>query len=164
VSFGDDVNRILVATDGSPSAQDATDFGIALATAHEAELLFVHIVRTLDFVTGDDEDSDYALPHEPTERDHAVLEEAAERATERGVHATTSLRLGAAVDEIIAYAETCDVDLIVVGTRGHGRVARAILGSVSLGVLHKATRPVVVVRGGHPTHTATPSPRPATTA
>ena len=149
MSFGDEVETILVATDGSPSAHDATSFGIALAAAHDAELLFLHVVRTLDFVVDDIEEPGYAMPHEPTEHDHAVLDEAAARAAEHGVRATTSLRLGSPADEIAAYAEACDVDLIVVGTRGHGRVASALLGSVSLGVLHKAPRPVLIVRGAH---------------
>src|SRR5689334_22468655 len=149
MSFGDDLGTILVATDGSPSAHDATNFAIALAGAHDAELLVIHVVRTLDFVVDDIEEPGYAVPHEPAERDHAVLDEAVARATQRGVRTTTSLRLGSAVDEIVSYAEACNVDLIVVGTRGHGRVANALLGSVSLGVLHKATRPVLVVRSRH---------------
>ena len=163
MSFGDEVGTVLVATDGSPSAHDATNFGIALAGAHDAKLLFVHVVRTLDFFVDDIEEPGYAMPHEPTELDHAVLDEAVARATEHGVRATTSLRLGSAVDEIVSYADARNVDLIVVGTRGHGRVATALLGSVSLGVLHKATRPVLIVRGAH-SMTSAASPQATSTA
>jgi nucleotide-binding universal stress UspA family protein len=44
-----------------------------------------------------------------------------------------------------------DADLLVVGNRGHGRFADALIGSVSVRCLHHATCPVVVVRT--PTHT-----------
>jgi nucleotide-binding universal stress UspA family protein len=46
---------------------------------------------------------------------------------------------------IVAAAEAIDADVIVCGSRGRGGVARSLLGSTSTGVLHHATRPVLVV-------------------
>ena len=45
-------------------------------------------------------------------------------------------------------AEEIDADLIVVGSRGLGPIKRFALGSVSEGVVHHATCPVLVTRGG----------------
>jgi len=147
MSFAGDANTIVAAVDGSPSASDAVELAVAIASSCEAALIFVHVVRTLDFVSDDVEEDAYAVPHEPTESERAVLDAAAARAKERGVDATTSLRFGSTVEEIAACADACNAGLIVVGTRGHGRVASAIFGSVSLGVLRKSKRPVVIVRG-----------------
>lgn len=141
------MKRILVTTDGSPSSAEAVAFGVELASEHEAELIFVHVVPTLDFVPA----TGYggmggAFPHEPSKHDHVLLEEAAAVASEHGVLSTTTMLRGDTVDEIVAYADSHDVDLIVVGSRGHGAIAGALLGSVSRGVLRESKRPVLIVR------------------
>jgi nucleotide-binding universal stress UspA family protein len=48
--------------------------------------------------------------------------------------------------EIIRYAEKEDVDVIVVGTRGHSQFKKLLIGSVSLGVLTYAPCPVIIIR------------------
>jgi len=55
------------------------------------------------------------------------------------------LLAGDPADEIVAYADSVDADVIVVGTRGHGPIAGALLGSVSQRVLRDARLPVLVV-------------------
>jgi nucleotide-binding universal stress UspA family protein len=141
------MKRILVATDGSLTATDAVGFAIDFASARDAELIFVHVVATIDFAAplGFD-DPGVALPHEPTEQDRRPLQEAAAVATEHGVAATSILLGGSTADEIVGHAESNDVDLIVIGSRGRGAVSSALLGSVALGVLHAASQPVLVVR------------------
>jgi nucleotide-binding universal stress UspA family protein len=46
---------------------------------------------------------------------------------------------------LASVANEIDADMIVVGTRGHGRFAGALLGSVAQGLLHRAPCPVLVV-------------------
>ena len=136
------MNKILVATDGSDSAAEAVEFGIELAAEHEAELILVHVVPALDIVPASGFGMGGAFPHEPSPEDRRLLEDAAVRAEEYGVVATTVLLAGDTVDEIVAYADSHNVDLIVVGSRGHGAIANALLGSVSRGVLAESKRPV----------------------
>ena len=142
------MNKILVATDGSDSAAEAVEFGIELAAEHRAELILVHVVPALDIVPVSGFGIGGAFPHEPSIEDRAVLDDAAAIAEEHDVRSTTVLLAGDTVDEIVAYADSHDVDLIVVGSRGHGTMANALLGSVSRGVLAESKRPVLVVRGG----------------
>jgi nucleotide-binding universal stress UspA family protein len=59
--------------------------------------------------------------------------------------AFTLLRQGGPVDEILAAAHEWEADLIVMGTHQRGAVARALLGSVSQGVLRRSNRPVLLV-------------------
>ncbi len=115
-SDGKKLHTILVATDGSPSSAHAVSLAVELASEHQSKVLFVHVVPTLDIApaTGPEEVG-AAAPHERTEHDHALLEEASAFAGEHGVAATTALLGGSTAAEIVGYAESCDVNVIVVG-------------------------------------------------
>lgn len=141
------MKRILVAADGSASAAEATAFAVELAAEHESELIFVHVVPALDVIPASAMWLGGAVIHEPSKADRAVLEDAAAIAAEHGIVPTTALLKGNTVDEIVAFADSHDVDLIVIGSRGHGAIANALLGSISRGVLTESKRPVLVVRG-----------------
>jgi nucleotide-binding universal stress UspA family protein len=150
------MKRILVATDGSASAAEATAFAVELAAEHEAELIFVHVVPALDVIPSSALWLGGAVLHKPTEADRAVLDDAAALAAERGLSSTAALLTGDTVDEIVAFADSHDVDLVVVGSRGHGAIANALLGSVSRGILRESMRPVLVVRGAAVAEQPTP--------
>ena len=144
------MKKILIATDGSASSAEAVDFGVELAEEHEAAVILVHVAPATDVLPMAGYGLGGGVPrvaHEVTEYDRVSLEEATEVASEHGVHASTKLLVGDTVDEIVAYADTEDVDMIVVGSRGHGALASALLGSVSRGVLSESKRPVMIVRG-----------------
>jgi nucleotide-binding universal stress UspA family protein len=141
------MRRILIATDGSPSGGEAVAFGIELAAEQGAEAFVAHVVPAVDLVPMIGFGMPTAQPHPIGTEDRAALEEAATLAAEEGVTVHTEVLTGDPVDEIVAYADSIDADMIVIGSRGHGAVASALLGSVSQGVLHEARRPVLVVRG-----------------
>src|SRR3954468_14275066 len=111
------MKRILVAIDGSAPSREAESFGVDLATEHDAELIFVHVVPWLDIVPPNGFGIGGAFPHEPTTEDWELLDEAAELAAEHDVLPTTVLLRGNPVDEIVSYADSHDVDVIVVGSR-----------------------------------------------
>jgi nucleotide-binding universal stress UspA family protein len=62
------------------------------------------------------------------------------------VSVTTIVVSGHAAQEILKRLREGRHDLLVMGTRGLGRVGSALLGSVSQAVLHEAEGPVLVVR------------------
>jgi nucleotide-binding universal stress UspA family protein len=140
------MKEILIATDGSPSAQEAVQLGLEIAEEQGADVDVVHVVPALDVPPAAGFGWTPAIPHEVTEHDRAPLNEASELAAGRGIEARTTVLTGAPADKIVAYADSIDAELIVVGSRGHGAIASTLLGSVSRRVLHEARRPVLIVR------------------
>ena len=139
---------ILLATDGSKEAQLAATTAADLAQKTNSEL---HVLTVWpDYLL-------YELPEHPAEfedvlrenrrRAKVVLEQQAKRIEESGVTVTkTHLREGRAAEEIVELAEGISAGLIVMGSRGHGRLRRALMGSVSDAVVRHAHCPVTIVR------------------
>lgn len=151
------MKKILIATDGSAPSTEALEFGLDLAADEDATAIVVHVVPSLDTppVGGFGISSGIAV-HHVTDDERALLAEAADLAETRGVDVETELLRGPTAAEIVAFADAKDVDLIVVGSRGHGALTTALLGSVSLGVLRHTSRPVLIVRGTTRTPAKTP--------
>ena len=148
------MKKILIAVDGSPASTEALEFGLDLAAEEAARALVVHVAPAIDTMPAVGFGMSHgAVVHELTEHDRAPLDEAKAVAAELGVAVTTALLRGPAVRELTAIADEQDVDLIVIGSRGHGALTTALLGSVSLGVLRHTQRPVPIVRG----HAAEPA-------
>ena len=136
---------LLIPTDGSDSAKNAARRGFDLADDLEAA---VHVLSVADssIATGagyaGDSPSIRKRLRETAEARATTLEV---EAGERGLEATTAVREGIPANEIVEYAEENDIDAIVIGTAGRGRVARAIVGSVADKVVRTTTVPVVTV-------------------
>ena len=143
------MNRILIATDGSPSALQAIEVGLDLAEEEGSEAIFVHVAPAKDVLPvmgGFGMAAPVSMPHELGEADRVCLDDAVRIAEELGLEAKTKLLAGDPAKEIVAYADSIDADLIVVGSHGYGAISGALLGSVSRGILHRTTRPVLIVR------------------
>ena len=142
------MNTIVLATDGSPSAAQATVRAIELAEATNAP---VHVVTAWSVPISAFGYAPMTIAPEflDAERDQAaeVVARAVEQVEAAGVSVTSESREGDAVEEICGAARETGASLIVIGAHGWGALKRLMFGSVSTGVLHRAPCPVLVVRG-----------------
>jgi nucleotide-binding universal stress UspA family protein len=139
------MKQILIATDGSPSAQDAVDVGLELAKEQRADVTFVHVTPADEFHGG--RGGTHALTHrEEIDETETALKDAADAADAAGVSYALERFSGETVETIVALADTKNADMIVLGSRGRNAVTAALLGSVSQGVVHEAKRPVLIVK------------------
>ena len=141
------MSTILIATDGSPEAREAVEYGLELAASDGAHVVLLQVIPPIDWTQLDRGAIIRPIPSEIARRRSVALEEAATLAAEHGVPVASAVLAGDPASEIVTYADNHDVDLIVVGSRGRGTIASARLGSVSRAVLKDARRPVLVVRG-----------------
>ena len=143
---------ILLATDGSPSAAEATREAIELARLLGAPLVATAVEHVSAPSYGYYGYAEIYSELRKAEHEHVeeVLAAVAEKAEAGGVPCTTFPREGVVVDEICKLARERDAAMIVLGAHGWGAVKRIVFGSVSQGVLHDAMCPVLVARGGEP--------------
>lgn len=140
--------HVLVAVDDSKPAWKALDH--ALETFGGAQLTALHVVDPVDLVYGDMEGGyfDQAILENAKDTGEAFLDEVADHAADAG-HANgfeTVLEVGQPAREIVDYANTREVDHIVVGSHGRSGVSRVLLGSVAENVARRAEVPVTIIR------------------
>src|SRR5215208_3802263 len=141
--------RILLATDGSEEAELAALTSVDLADATDSELHVVHVGVVPIFLKSYPGTLGYErrLYEQIEELSRELLRKQTWRVkVAGGTVAGAHLRMGEVALEIVALAEELGADLIVMGSRGLGRVRRALMGSVSDSVVRHAHCPVLVVR------------------
>jgi nucleotide-binding universal stress UspA family protein len=155
--------KILLATDGSTEAELAARTAVDLSQNTNSELHLIHVLDVakvgLSMVVLYSEATDpeaVKLPDPVLEEDleqlakqggTEVLEAEVQRVRSAGgTVAHSHLRMGEVEGEIVHLAEELGAGLIVMGSRGHGGMRRALMGSVSDSVVRHAHCPVMVVR------------------
>ena len=147
---------VLLATDGSKDAELAATTTIDLTNSTSSELRIV-FVKENPYVSGDPSYwsgvpsgypfTDPEMEHEIEQEGRKQLDAEVEKVRSAvGKVAEAHLRVGAAATEIVAIAEDIEAGLTVMGSRGLGRIRRALMGSVSDGVVRRAHCPILVVR------------------
>lgn len=147
------IKKILVAIDGSKSADKALDFAIDLASKYSAEVKIVTVF----------EEPSPALVargtlYSPTSTEnylkelmefHAEILSKALKKTKKNkakLKVSKKLLTGRAADKIVETAKEGNFDLIIVGSRGLGGIKEIFLGSVSDRIADEATCPVLIVK------------------
>ena len=151
--------RILLATDGSREADLAATTAADLAKSTGSELHVIHVYglaplyprypEAVDPRGAEPEDP--VLEEEPAGLSEQRAREVLDAAVEKVRSAATTmvqahLKAGGVPHEIVALAEDIGAGLVVMGSRGHGGIRRALMGSVSDAVVRHAHCPVLVVR------------------
>lgn len=139
---------ILAVTDFSAPARHAADRAARLAHEIHAPLTLMHVtvgsaLQDLRQWLG----AGHALEQQLlADAERELQQLAGELHAARQVAVRTVAASGAVLDEIGREAEAMDAGLLVLGARGAGFLRRLVLGTTSERLVHRTTRPVLVVR------------------
>jgi universal stress protein A len=137
------IQRILVATDFSPNADEAWRWAADLARRLDADLRLVHVAMPMSADARHEGHQDYDRAVALAQR---LLEERAAAATTLGARVRMILRRGEPVHVLAAMARDENIDLVVVGTHQHHRAGDILVGSVAERLIRLAPCTVVVVK------------------
>ena len=137
------MKNILVPVDGSEGADRAIEQAVTLAKICGAKLNFLYVANinqlAINAVLSD------AILDSVTKAGNVVLDRAMEMVPE-GIEKASFSDTGSPAVVVLDFAETNDIDLIVMGSRGLGVVKGVLLGSVSQYVVEQSKCPVLVVK------------------
>ena len=139
------MKRVIVAVDGSDYGVTAARTAIEMAQRCTFDdLAFVHVVSLKPGQLGTDE-----YPERPNLTESwPVFQEPLAIARAAGVTARCVVLYGHAADQLVHHARKAQVDLIILGSRGHSGIKEFLLGSVATRVTAHAPCSVMVVRAG----------------
>ncbi len=129
------VSKILVPIDGSENAENALRYAVILARKTGSKITLLHV----------QESGVFSLKPELTkEIGTRIL--ASNAGKIKGIEVAEKLESGDPAKVIVQAADKENCDLIVMGSRGLGTIARFLLGSVSDHVSHYANRSVLIIK------------------
>ena len=147
------LENILVATDFGDASASALTYGWALARTFGARLHVLHVTQNVLMCMGPEAAGvDFAAVQ--ARLDTSAMNQLNSIIADddrRELHASGVIRSGTSpAHEIVVYADSAKIDLIVIGTHGRGAMAHLFMGSVAERVVRSAPCPVLTVR--HPEH------------
>jgi nucleotide-binding universal stress UspA family protein len=150
------IERILVPTDFSETAEIAMAYASELSNGLGATLHVLHVIEDVTPTGGMRAGEVHQSPPSPLiqpmkEQTLGELKKEVAKLQPQPLKFTQTVKDGSPLVEIIRYVRDRNVDLIVMGTHGRGPVAHLLLGSVAENVIRHAPCPVLTVR--HPQHT-----------
>ena len=151
------IKSILVATDASAASNRALKMAAQFAEQHNAEMLIIHVIRDMQIPFEIKEIPELESKKFDSFNDaredimrkiaESVLRKAKEKAEKAGAKKVqTAIGTGDPATSILGFAKRRKMEMIVIGTRGLGKLKGTIMGSVSRKVTNNAETSCLIVR------------------
>ncbi|MBI5841242.1 MAG: universal stress protein [Chloroflexi bacterium] len=154
------LRRILVVTDGSKPSQDAARYLGRFPLPEKVDVRIIHVLPPEQHMVMMEPNMGgwqtvYAVPPtdvstllaKQTQIGESLLNRTSSLLQRLGIESTPVLVRGDAATEIIEYAKSNEIDLIVAGSRGLSQIKGWFMGSVSRKLVHYSSCSVLIVKG-----------------
>lgn len=138
--------KILVPVDGSDNSYRALNQALLLAKSTNAKLTAIHVVESPPTIYVESQKVLDQLLSNYRRESAKILDRCKEIAEKNGIEIETVIAEGDPASNITGYAENGGFDVIVMGSRGLGRLKEMVLGSVTNKVLHHTKSSVMIVK------------------
>ena len=144
--------HVLCPTDFSDVSLTALNYAMSFCREIDSKLKVIHVVDTTLLNVG----NMVAVPEGMDELKKAARKNVAELCEELGLdESDVEVDYGNPAERIVAFAESTDVDLVIMGTHGYSGLSKMLLGSVTEKVLHHVKVPMLTVSARAPETPAT---------
>jgi nucleotide-binding universal stress UspA family protein len=140
------LSKILVAVDGSGNSFRALENTFFIAKNTGAQITAIHVIERIPTVYVESQKLLNDLLANYRKESAKILDRCKEMAEKSGIKISTVIAEGDAASSITKYAQQGEFDLIVIGSRGLGRLKGMMLGSISNKVLHHTKCSVMIVK------------------
>lgn len=142
-----DFQHFLVPIDGSASSALAYQKAVYLATQCQAQLTLLYVVDMNHELSALEQvGTGGYIPAELIRKGEHIVQ-AIKESVPSSLPTKTVVKIGMPTEQIIQYCqEHRDIDLIIMGNRGLGKLKQMLLGSVSRNVILHAPVPVMIVK------------------
>ena len=143
------IKKILLPTDGSDRSMDAVRYAISMAKQTNASILVLSVVDERFNSIETAPDPVVFMDSAFMESAKTYVELAENEIKKEGISVDKSVRIGIPAVEIVKEGERSEIDLIIMGSHGRTGLQSALLGSVTMSVIHRNTSiPILIVREG----------------
>ncbi len=142
-----EIKKILIPIDFSDHSLFALEYAKLFAEKFNAELILLNVVEPIMFVADltmgqvNIPSIEGELIQKSEDKVNEIVNALKDKYNVRGL-----VKLGKPYTEIIEFAKSENVDLIVIGSHGHTGVEHLLFGSTAEKVIRKSTCPVLIVR------------------
>lgn len=139
-------SKVLVPVDGSDNSLRALDAALLLSEKLGAEVTAIHVMEEIPVLHIQSEKLLRKLIDDYKKESQLILSKCSEIAAKKGLSVKTKLVQGNAGSIILDFCEKWKYDIIVMGSRGLGKIKELVMGSVSSKIVHHSSCPVMIIR------------------